>query len=37
MQQQARITVGQPKEDTYNKVPVKYKHVVAIVDFCQNV
>ena len=37
MQQQARIVVGQTKEDTYNKVPVEHMHVFAIVDFCQNV
>ena len=37
MQQQARIAVGQVKEDTNNKVPVEHMHIVAIVDFCQNV
>ena len=37
MRQQARIVVGQAKEDTYNKVLVEHMHVVAIVKFCQNV
>ena len=37
MRQQARIAVGQAKEDTDNKVPVKQMHIVAIVDFYQNV
>ena len=37
MRQQARITVGQAKEDTHNKVPVEQMHIVAIVDFCQNI
>ena len=37
LQQQARIEVGQAKEDTHNKVPVEHMHIVAIVDFCQNV
>ena len=37
MQQQARIVVGQAKEDTDNKVPVQQMHIVVIVDFCQNV
>ena len=37
IQQQARIAVGQAKEDIYNKVPVEHMHIVAIVDFCQNV
>ena len=37
MRQQARITVGQAKEDTCNKVPVEHMYVVAIVDFYQNV
>ena len=37
MQHQARIAVGQAKEDTENKVTVQHMHVVAIVDFCQNV
>ena len=34
---EARKAVGQAKEDTYNKVPIEQMHVVAIVDFCQNV
>ena len=37
MRQQARIAVGQAKEDTDNKVPVQQMHIVVIVDFCQNV
>ena len=37
MQQQARIAVEQAKEDTDNKVPFQQMHIVAIVDFCQNV
>ena len=37
MQQQARIAVGQAKEDTENKVAVQHMHVVAIINFCQNV
>ena len=37
MQQQARNAVGKAKEDTYNKVPVEHMHVVAIINFCQNV
>ena len=37
MRQQARIAVGQAKEDTDNKVPVQQMHIVAIVVFCQNV
>ena len=37
MKQQARIAVGQAKEDNYNKVPVEHMHVVVIVDFCQYV
>ena len=37
MRQQARIEVGQAKEDTDNKVAVQHMHIVIIVDFCQNV
>ena len=38
MQQQARIAVGQAKEDTYNNIPpIEQMHVVAIVDFYQNI
>ena len=37
MRQEARIAVGQAKEDTHNKVPVQQMHIVATVDFCQNV
>ena len=37
MQQQARIAVGQAKEDTEKKMPVEHMHIVAMVDFCQNV
>ena len=37
MRKEARIAVGQAKDDTHNKVPVEHMHVVAIVDFCQNV
>ena len=37
MRQQARIAVGQAKEDTDNKVPVEHMHIVVIVDFYQNV
>ena len=37
MRQQARIAVGQAKEDTDNKVPVRQMHIVAIVDSYQNV
>ena len=36
MQQQARIVVGQAKEDTYNKVPIEPMYVAVIVDFYQN-
>ena len=37
MRKEARIAVGQAKDNTHNKVPVEHMHVVAIVDFCQNV
>ena len=37
MRQEARIAVGQAKEDTHNKVPVEQMHIVTIVDFYQNV
>ena len=37
MRKEARIGVGQAKDDTHNKVPVQQMHIVAIVDFCQNV
>ena len=37
MRQQARFAVGQAKEDTEKKVPLQHMHVVAIVDFYQNV
>ena len=37
MRKEARIAVGQAKEDTANKVPVQQMHIVVILDFCQNV
>ena len=33
----ARTTVVQANEDTQNNVPIEQMHLVAIVDFCQNV
>ena len=37
MRQEARKAVGQAKEDTHNNVPIEQMHVVAIIDFCQNI
>ena len=37
MQQLARTVVAQAKGDTQNKVLIEQRHIVAIVDFYQNV